>query len=100
MAFGRTRWLGDGYWDAAVSVNADPIRHAGFVTGCAAVNERWVTGMEARRVRVLRTMGGADRTSPVGLEQRRCSNEAVARGRARKKKRKGDLNEWQALDSA
>lgn len=52
MAFGRTRWLGDGYWDGAVSVNADPIRHAGFVTGCAAVNERWVTGMEARRVRV------------------------------------------------
>lgn len=48
----------------------------------------------------LRTMGGADRTSPVGLEQRRCSNEAVARGRARKTETKGDLNEWQALDSA
>lgn len=55
-----------GYWDWADPVNADPIRHAGFVTGGAAVNERWGTGTEARRVRVLRTMGGADRTSPGG----------------------------------
>lgn len=67
MALVGRECLGDGLlgWGWLCQRRTHSAR-AGFVTGCAAVNERWVTGMEARRVRVLRTMGGADRTSPGG----------------------------------